>query len=809
MRKVADGMQTTDEMPWLPFGMSPDDPVFPRTTALGHALSGGGCSIVLVRDGKVWRSIDPQKSMVQRDGASQRVIETGKTLWIDDLRTLPMGSIHPMVIGAPFLRTFVGVPIKLADGSTLGVLCVSWSEIHSYDKKLVKALERLAAFVSDHCERARLTELAARQAQDLTTVRTTLRAFVESVSISVMMTDRDMNIIEVSPGWCEGMGGLKAEDVRGRCIYDIAPKYFPRFKNDYDRALAGHRAQFERVRSPRADGGDDWLKTELAPWYDETGEIGGVVAAAVDITHIVDTLARAERSEERLQIALDLAGMFVWEIDYQAKTHENSGDDHGLFDGTISHEEMMADTNVTIDPRDRERIAVEWREAVLEDRRYYPEYRINRKDGKEVWAACSVKLIKDRKDLPRRIIGVMHNITDRKLAELALVDAKEQAEKANVAKSAFLASMSHEIRTPLNGVLGMAQAMAADDLSALQRERLDVVRQSGQALLAVLNDLLDFSKIEAGRMEIEAVEFDLGEIAQGAYATFTEVANKKGLSFALEVAGAQGTYRGDPTRIRQILYNLISNAVKFTSEGEVRVHGDFDGQALTFKVQDTGIGMSQDDIAGLFQKFTQADTSMTRKYGGTGLGLAICKQLCQLMGGEIRVESREGQGSVFIVTLPIERVGEAYAVQSLPEPTTEPAAMRPVRVLAAEDNGVNQLVLRTLLLQAGVEVTIVDNGRLAVEAWEQNSWDVILMDSQMPVMDGPTAVRLIRAREAETGRARTPTVALTANAMSHHIAEYVAAGMDGYVAKPIEAARLFEALEAVLDASGEGESAAA
>jgi len=388
----------------------------------------------------------------------------------------------------------------------------------------------------------------------------------------------------------------------------------------------------------------------------------------------------------------------------------------------------------------------------------------------------------------------------------ARAEAQERgvaAEAANEAKSAFLATMSHEIRTPLNGVLGMAQAMAADQLSPLQHERLDVIRQSGEALLAILNDVLDLSKIEAGRFELEQIEFDLGELMKGAHSAFTALANKKGLSFALTVeAPARGVYIGDPTRVRQILYNLISNALKFTENGEVRVIAAQAGAGLSLMVSDTGMGIAPDRLGVLFEKFTQADASTTRRYGGTGLGLSICRELAHLMGGEVGAASALGEGSTFEVKLPLAKVGEAQAPQFATPPTqtpkAEPALPR-VRVLAAEDNTVNQLVLKTLLHQIGVEPHVVENGAQAVQAWKDATWDVILMDMQMPVMDGLTATRAIRDAEAATGRRRTPIIALTANAMSHQIQLCRAAGMDGHVAKPIESARLFAALEAALD----------
>jgi CheY-like chemotaxis protein len=377
--------------------------------------------------------------------------------------------------------------------------------------------------------------------------------------------------------------------------------------------------------------------------------------------------------------------------------------------------------------------------------------------------------------------------------------AQARAEAASAAKSTFLATISHEIRTPLNGVLGMAQAMAAEGLPDDQRERLGVIRQSGESLLAILNDVLDLSKIEAGKLELERVEFDLADIARGAHATFTALAHSKGLAFSLDIGPAHGRYLGDPVRLRQILSNLISNALKFTEAGEISVTARYADGVLSIAVADTGIGIAPDNRDKLFTKFDQLDSSTTRKFGGTGLGLAICHELALLMGGAIGVESELGAGSCFTLELPLPRVGDGRA-EPAAEAAVEDLQGVGLRVLAAEDNAVNQLVLRTLLQQMGVDVVVVENGQLAVEAWETGVWDVILMDVQMPVMDGVAATALIRRKEAASGRPRTRIIALSANAMAHQVSEYEAAGMDAHVAKPIEAVALYNALSEAAEA---------
>jgi signal transduction histidine kinase/CheY-like chemotaxis protein len=378
-----------------------------------------------------------------------------------------------------------------------------------------------------------------------------------------------------------------------------------------------------------------------------------------------------------------------------------------------------------------------------------------------------------------------------------LAEARRRlAEEASRAKSAFLATISHEIRTPLNGILGMVQAMYAATPSAEQRRRLRMVRSSGEALLAVLDDVLDMSCLEAGQLRIEPVEFDMEHLVRGAVATFGSEAAKKGLGFAFSVdAGAKGRFFGDAMRIRQILHNLVSNAVKFTERGGIAVSVSWAGGELVLEVADSGCGVPEDCRERIFERFVQLDASWTRRAGGSGLGLAICRELAALMGGSVGVTSREGRGSVFRVSLPMRKLGESRPPEDIEDRPSRREVPGHIRILAAEDNEVNRIVLQTLLSQADVELKVVTDGAAAVEAWRAEPWDLILMDIQMPVMDGTAAARQIRGIETREGRARTPIVAVTANVMPAQLAAYGEAGMDLVVAKPLKAEALFEAIE--------------
>jgi PAS domain S-box-containing protein len=788
-----------------PFGLDISQAICDRATRIAKTLFRAlDAHVIFMKDGQLWRSRDGEASP-QRDRAAAMAQASGELLWVEDARKDPRFAASATVVGPPYLRSYIAAPIRLSDGSTPGVLAVFGRQAKRYDPSLASQLLDLAAFVADEWARAQARKAEKESRMERDAVRGTLAAIVEAMPVALVLTDRDMRVHGASPRWIESLG-LEKEIVHGRTIQELVPHMYARWTEAYDRVLCGEPIRADRVQVREPSGAARWYRAELAPWRNAEGEVGGVIIASHDITDMIEALDATERSEQRLMLAMEIADIHVYEMDYVRRELIKAGAEDTFFTEPKTYEELFRDVYCSIDARDRPMVEQAWRRHMEHGELYNPEYRVARSDEREVWTIGASRLITDQGGRPVRLIGAMQNITGRKEAERALIQAKEDAEAANRAKSTFLATMSHEIRTPLNGVLGMAQAMVMDNgLSEIQRERLDVIRQSGETLLAILNDVLDLSKIEAGKLELEETEFDMAALARGAHAAFTAIANKKGLSFDLVIAPeAQGVYRGDSTRVRQILYNLVSNALKFTEQGEVRVSVGREAGGVRLSVSDTGIGIPPERLTSLFQKFEQADASTTRRYGGTGLGLAICRELASLMNGDIEAASQPGKGAAFHVRLPLPWVGASVPLPTPPTVEDHPAealACSTLRVLAAEDNTVNQLVLRTLLHQIGVDPVVVDNGAAAIEAWEREEWDVILMDVQMPQMDGPTAAASIRARELAEGRRRVPIVALTANAMAHQVSEYMAAGMDSFVPKPIEVGRLFEALQQVLEAA--------
>lgn len=772
-------------------------PKIERLTRLARTIAGTPYAYVtLEQEDYEWTSEFaglPAGKVPGEQSITSFVIKVGQTVFTSDARLWVRN--HPWVAGPPYLRFYCGAPIRLANGVIIGAFCVASPEVKEYDAELGARIEDIAALLADEIERLRAERQRAEAESEAKATQALLRSFVRSAPVALAMTDTHLRFIEVSERWVEEHG-LEGP-VIGRRVGDVLPEGFARWGEFWRQALEGERFSGDRVEVPGPDGRTRWMSVELGPWRDYRGEIAGAVCMTSDITPVISALDHAERSEQRLRLAVEIAELMVYEADFKTRTVVVEGAEDTFLDRPMTFEELTRTPWISVHPHNREAAAAFWDECQRTGKPFRTEYRMSRSDA-EVWAYSAAELVLGADGRPDRLIGVLKDMSARHRTEAALIAARDAAEAANRAKSEFLANMSHEIRTPLNGVVGVAQALARTDLTSAQEEMVGLIQTSGVALESILSDVLDFSRIESGRLQLVVERFDLEDCLRSAAALFQASAREKGLTFQVEVAAdIRNLFEGDAGRIRQVLFNLVSNAVKFTKAGGIAVtaapvgrNGDFTQVAIS--VADTGIGFDETVRARLFERFEQGDGSITRQFGGSGLGLAISRSLAEAMGGKIEATSRPGKGSRFTLTLPLKRVAGKAPPGGVE--IAEAALDRIPRVLLAEDHAVNRRVVELILETAGVDLVCVENGREAVDAATTGAFDLVLMDMQMPEMDGLSAIQAIRDHEGRNGAPRTRIWSLSANALPEHLEASLKAGADGHLTKPISAPALFQVL---------------
>ncbi|MDP2182773.1 MAG: PAS domain-containing protein [Actinomycetota bacterium] len=723
-----------------------------------------------------------------------------KVLVVEDATLDARFKDNPLVTGPPHIRFYAGATLTTSEGVNLGSLCVIDTEARPVPADADLAhLRALADLVVDQIDlsrarkeledRHRILDLGERlSGTGYWTLNTQTGAVFWSPQVYAIHGEDPATF---NPGLGDALAFYIEEDRK--LVSDLIKT----------RSENGQGWEFDAILV-RADGSRRNVRSLAEVQKDPTGRVTGFFGVFKDLTDERQAVETAVEQERRYRLLADNVSDVIATYSPDGIFSYLSPSISELLG--YSPEEMIGRTPYDIMvPEDHDRVAREFRQAAKTRLPLTVEYRAMTKDGRVRWLEARSRFQRDENDVIVEINDSVRDVTERREREVALAEARAVAEDAARMKADFLANMSHEIRTPLNGVLGFAEVLSNTALDHDQRRYLDRIRTAGKGLSALIDDILDFSKIESGKMTTERRAFDLKRLAADVVElTQVSVAGRLDLELAFD-DGVSPWMMGDEQRTRQVLLNLLGNAAKFTHEGSVILRVGHSGGQLDLRVIDTGIGISSEALSGLFEGFTQADTTVGRRFGGTGLGLNISRSLARLMQGDVTLESQPDTGTTAIFTLP-------YAPAEAQSPTasasTDASSTRPLKILAVDDVAANLELLDILLARAGHAVVCATSGDAAIKCLERDAgFDLVLMDVQMPGMDGLAATRLVRAMA--NGAERIPVVALTANVLADQIEACRAAGMDDHLGKPIKVEDLLSLLSRVAELNDRSPTTAA
>ena len=730
-------------------------------------------------------------------GLPGRVWASGHPAWIPDVVTDSNFPRAPVATRAGLHGAFA-FPIVVGN-DILGVMEVFSGEIQQPDTDLLEMLTAIGSQLGQFMKRKQAEEAVFQE-------RYLLRTLMDNVPDLIYFKDTEGRFIRGNKALANRFGVGDPAEVVGKTDFDFFTEEHARQAWDDERAVmeSNQPVVGKEEKETWGRGHVSWVSTTKLPFRDKDGHVVGTFGISRDITAWKRAEQALRQGEERFRSLIEATVAIVWNTPASGK-FETEQPGWSAFTGQTFDQLKDWGWLDAVHPEDRPHTARVWSAAVASRCVYQVEHRLRRHDGEyRHMLVRAVPILAEGGEI-REWVGVHTDIDAEKQAEAAMREAKEAAEAASRAKSEFLANMSHEIRTPLNGIIGMAELALDTELTPEQREYLGMVKLSADHLLTVINDILDFSKIEAGKLDLDLVDFDLRDTLDDTVATLAMRAHKKGLELADHVAAdVPDALWGDPHRLRQVVVNLIGNAIKFTERGEVVLRVELRSRTdeevcLHFAVSDTGIGIAPDQQQKLFKAFSQADTSTTRKYGGTGLGLAISASLVQMMGGEIWLESQAGQGSTFHFTA---RFGPARAPVARPA-RAEPAHVHGLPVLVVDDNATNRRILEEMLTNWGMRPTVVEGGREALAALEQahgagSPFALVLLDAMMPEMDGFTLAERIRRDPEPMG---STLMMLSSANRREDAARCRELGVSTYLTKPIRQSTLLDAIMTSLGAS--------